>query len=330
MAMTPTQHKAVLLQESIEALNIIPNGIYLDGTFGRGGHSQEILARLNENGRLLCFDKDPQAIAHGKAMMGQDNRVQFFQECFSDMYRVIKNLGLLNQLNGILLDLGVSSPQLEEPERGFSFMRDGPLDMRMDPTRGLSAKDWLNSASSEDIIWVLRKYGEESFAKRIAHRIVESRVESPLNTTLELAKLVTQCVPFKKIGHHPATKTFQAIRIYINQELQSVETVLNDTQQLLGPLGRLAIISFHSLEDRMVKQFFRHQSKVDVPKGIAVLEKDLIAPFQWVIKRQRPSMIEIENNPRSRSATLRCLEKQGTLISKKDSKIESNTNKDLY
>jgi 16S rRNA (cytosine1402-N4)-methyltransferase len=319
--MTSLQHQSVLLQESIEALNIVPEGIYLDGTFGRGGHSSEILARLNENGRLLCFDKDPQAIAHGKTHFAHDNRVQFFQECFSDMYRVVKDLGLLNQLNGILLDLGVSSPQLEEPERGFSFMRDGPLDMRMDPTRGLSAKDWLNSASSEDIIWVLRKYGEESFAKRIANRIVESRAESPLNTTLELAKLVTECVPFKKIGHHPATKTFQAIRIYINQELKSVETVLNDTAQLLAVHGRLAIISFHSLEDRMVKQFFRHQSKVDVPRGMAVLEKDLIAPFQWVIKRQRASMMEVENNPRSRSATLRCLEKQGSLNESTKNKV---------
>lgn len=321
--MTTPQHQPVLLQETLEALNIVPDGIYLDGTFGRGGHAQEILKRLNDNGRLICFDKDPQAIAHAKAHIGTDSRVQVFQACFSEMVRIVKQLGLLGQINGILLDLGVSSPQLEEADRGFSFMRDGPLDMRMDPTKGLSAQAWLNSATSDNIIDVLRRYGEESFAKRIARNIIETRTQTPITTTLELANIVSKSVPYKKNGHHPATKTFQAIRIYINQELQAVESILQDIPQLLGVQGRLVVISFHSLEDRKVKQYFRRQSTVSVPKGIALLEKDLRAPFQWVVKRQRPSETEIENNPRARSATLRSIEK-------KDIQHESNKNKSLF
>lgn len=299
-----------MLNEALQGLNIIPDGIYIDGTFGRGGHSEAILQHLNDDGRLLCFDKDPQAVYFGKQRFQSDPRVSFYHACFSDMYRIAKEQKIDKKVNGILLDLGVSSPQLDEAERGFSFMREGPLDMRMDPLSGISAAKWLNHASSEDIITVLRKYGEESFAKRITRNIVEARAKKPISTTLELANIVAKSVPYKKIGQHPATKTFQAIRIYINQELQAIDGILNDAWELLAPMGRLAIISFHSLEDRKVKQFFREHSRVSVPKGLAIPEKELRAPFEWVVKRQRPSLDEIGHNLRARSATLRVAKKR--------------------
>lgn len=308
--MTTTQHLPVMLDEALKGLEIVPDGIYIDGTFGRGGHSQEILKSLNAQGKLLCFDKDPQAIEFGKRRFSEDKRVSFHQACFSDMYRIAKDHHIHQKVNGILLDLGVSSPQLDEAERGFSFMRDGPLDMRMDPTSGISAAKWINSAKSDDIIYVLRKFGEESFAKKIVRNIIEARTKKPISTTLELANIVAKSVPFKKIGQHPATKTFQAIRIFINQELQAVDLLLNDAWQLLAPQGRLAIISFHSLEDRKVKQFFRENSKVYVPKGLAILENELRSPFEWIIKRQRPSTDEIGQNLRARSATLRVAKKR--------------------
>ncbi len=310
LPMTTLQHHPVMLDEALQGLDIIPDGIYIDGTFGRGGHSQGILKHLNANGRLLCFDKDPQAVHFGKQRFEDDKRVTFYQACFSDMYRIAKEQCIDKKVNGILLDLGVSSPQLEEAERGFSFMREGPLDMRMDPLTGISAAKWLNSASSDDIIMVLRKYGEESFAKKITRNILEARSKKPISTTLELANIVAKSVPYKKIGHHPATKTFQAIRIYINQELQAIDGLLNDAWSLLAPLGRLAIISFHSLEDRKVKQFFREHSRVSVPKGLAIPEKDLRSPFEWIVKRQRPSMDEVGQNLRARSATLRVAKKR--------------------
>ncbi len=300
-----------MLQEALEGLEIVPDGIYIDGTFGRGGHSQEILKRLNSNGRLICFDKDPQAVSYGKAILA-DERVTFHHACFSDMYRIAKEQRIDKKVNGILLDLGVSSPQLDEAERGFSFMREGPLDMRMDPLNGISAAKWLNHAKPEDITYVLKKYGEESFAKRITRNIVEARTKKPLSSTLELANIVAKSVPYRKIGQHPATKTFQAIRIYINQELQAIDQLLDDAWELLAPLGRLAIISFHSLEDRKVKQFFRDHSKVFVPKGLAIQEKDLCSPFEWVVKRQRPSIDEVTQNMRARSATLRVAKKRQT------------------
>ncbi|MBS0288129.1 MAG: 16S rRNA (cytosine(1402)-N(4))-methyltransferase RsmH [Proteobacteria bacterium] len=304
------QHKPVMLDEALEGLNIVPDGVYIDGTFGRGGHSQAILKRLSPQGRLLCFDKDPQAVAFGKDQFNEDKRVTFYHACFSDMYRIAKDHHFDKRVNGILLDLGVSSPQLDEAERGFSFMREGPLDMRMDPLSGISAAKWLNAASSEDIIYVLRKYGEESFAKKITRNIIEARSKKPITTTLELANIVAKSVPYRKIGQHPATKTFQAIRIYINQELQAIDQLLNDAWELLAPLGRLAIISFHSLEDRKVKQFFREHSRVSVPKGLAIPEKELISPFEWIVKRQRPSMDEVGQNLRARSATLRVAQKR--------------------
>jgi len=304
-----TPHQSVMLQEAIEALNIIPEGVYIDATFGRGGHSHEILQRLNEHGRLFCLDKDPEAIAFGQHRFRDDKRVTFVHQCFGDLTTIAHDCGIATKVNGILLDLGVSSPQLDEASRGFSFMRDGPLDMRMDPTKGPSAKDWVNTASQEDIVYVLKKFGEESFAKRIARNIAEARTIKTIETTLELAHIVERCIPRQKIGRHPATKTFQAIRIHINRELQAIEQALAGAMRILAPGGRLVVISFHSLEDRMVKQFFNGQSKVKLPKGIALPEKDLKTPFKWVIKRQRPSEDEVNLNQRSRSATLRVAEK---------------------
>jgi 16S rRNA (cytosine1402-N4)-methyltransferase len=302
-------HQPVLLQEVITALAIDPNGIYIDGTFGRGGHSGEILKHLNSQGRLICFDKDPAAIAYGRERFGHDLRVLFFQACFSELVKISKECEIYQKINGILLDLGVSSPQLDEDARGFSFRRDGPLDMRMDPTKGISASEWLNTAEDTEIAWVLKKYAEETHWKRITRKIVEIRQKKPITTTIELAELVAGCMPFIKNGRHPATKTFQGIRIHINQELQAIDVVLQDALLALVPQGRLAMISFHSLEDRKVKQFFRAQSKVTLPAGIAIPEKDLIAPMKWLIKRQCPEDNEIANNPRARSATLRVAQK---------------------
>jgi 16S rRNA (cytosine1402-N4)-methyltransferase len=308
---TTNQHHPVMLQEVIAAMNIIPDGIYVDGTFGRGGHSAQILQHLNENGRLICLDKDPQAIDFAKTHFTADPRVTLVKSCFSELSQVANELNIKQKINGILLDLGVSSPQLDEAERGFSFMRDGPLDMRMDPTQGVSASEWLNKASLEDIIYVLRKYGEESFAPKIARKVIEARAQKPILTTLELANLISGCIPWsiKKMGKHPATKTFQAIRIHINQEMQTIEKVLGQVCDLLAPAGRFVVISFHSLEDRSIKQYFRDQSRVILPKGIAIVEKELKTPLKWIVKRQRPSQDEIGRNGRARSATLRVAER---------------------
>ncbi|MBS0290553.1 MAG: 16S rRNA (cytosine(1402)-N(4))-methyltransferase RsmH [Proteobacteria bacterium] len=307
--MTTISHLPVMLHEALAGLNIRPDGLYIDATFGRGGHSEAILNRLNAQGRLLCFDKDPQAIAHGQAYF-QDNRVIFYQTCFSKMKETLRALGVEKKVDGILLDLGVSSPQLEQPQRGFSFMRDGPLDMRMNPNQGISAAQWINQAEAKTIAKVLKHYGEEAFAKKISHAIVAARLKNPILTTLALANLVAQCVPFKKMHQHPATKTFQAIRIFINQELTAIEQLLQDVTHLLAPGARLAMISFHSLEDRMVKRYFRQYSTVKVPKGLAILEKELIPEFEWVVKRQKPSLEEVSYNHRARSATLRVLQKR--------------------
>lgn len=307
--MTQAIHQSVMLNEVTTALNIKQNGIYVDGTFGRGGHSQAILSQLGPNGRLIVLDKDPEAIAHAKTLFGHDARFQCFHACFSDLYKIAQQNQLLGKIDGILLDLGISSPQVDVAERGFSFMRDGPLDMRMDTTQGISASEWLNKADASDIIKVLYEYGEESFAKKIAHKICATRVENPIETTKQLANLVAECVFVKNHQKHPATKTFQAIRIYINQELQAIEVALKDCQDLLAYQGRLVVISFHSLEDRKIKQFFRRVSKVQLPKGVAIPEKELQAPFKWVVKRQRPQDEELERNQRARSATLRVAEK---------------------
>ncbi|MGX3013041.1 16S rRNA (cytosine(1402)-N(4))-methyltransferase RsmH [Ursidibacter sp. B-7004-1] len=307
------KHITVLLNEAVEGLAIDPNGIYIDGTFGRGGHSRLILSQLSETGRLIAIDRDPRAIAEAETI--KDPRFQIIHSAFSAIPEICQQLELVGKISGILLDLGVSSPQLDEAERGFSFMRDGPLDMRMDTTKGLSAMEWLASVSVEDLAWVLKEFGEERFAKKIAQAVVSYNKSAPekISRTLELANIVASAVPFKDKHKHPATRTFQAIRIFINSELDELEKALNSAISVLAPQGRLSIISFHSLEDRMVKQFMRKHSKGDaVPKGLPILESELnknIA-LKTIGKAIMPTDAEIEANPRSRSAVLRIAEKR--------------------
>ncbi|NVO99296.1 16S rRNA (cytosine(1402)-N(4))-methyltransferase RsmH, partial [Photobacterium damselae subsp. damselae] len=269
------EHVSVLLHESVDGLAIKPDGIYIDGTFGRGGHSRLILSKLGENGRLYSIDRDPQAIAEAQKI--DDPRFNIIHGPFSGMEKYMEERDLIGRVDGILLDLGVSSPQLDDAERGFSFMRDGPLDMRMDPTSGQAASEWLATADASDIAWVLKEFGEERFAKRIARGIVEHREDpekEPLTRTLQLANLIAQVSPFKDKHKHPATRSFQAIRIYINSELDEIATALNGAVNILAPGGRLSVISFHSLEDRMVKRFMRNKSKgPEIPAGLPLTEE---------------------------------------------------------
>ena len=316
MIFSAPEHKTVLLYEAVEGLALKENGIYIDATFGRGGHSRLILSRLAANGRLIAVDRDPRAIAAAKKI--QDTRFQIVHDRFSHLAEIGEKLGLIGKIDGILLDLGVSSPQLDEAERGFSFMLDGPLDMRMDTTQGLSVAQWLQQVSVEDLAWVLKTFGEERFAKRIAAAIVayqQSAVKNgtePLTRTSQLAALIAQAVPFKDKHKHPATRSFQAIRIFINAELDELDNVLQAALRLLAPQGRLAVISFHSLEDRAVKHFMRKQSQGDaVPKGLPLREDQLERnrTLKLVGKAILPSAVEIAQNPRARSAVLRVAEK---------------------
>ncbi|QQF77381.1 16S rRNA (cytosine(1402)-N(4))-methyltransferase RsmH [Histophilus somni] len=310
------EHFTVLLREAVDGLAIKPNGIYVDGTFGRGGHSRLILSKLVEQGRLIAIDRDPQAIQVAQNI--QDPRFRIVHDSFSAIPDICEKLGLTGKIDGILLDLGVSSPQLDNAERGFSFMKDGPLDMRMDTTQGLSATEWLRQVSEQDLAWVLKTFGEERFAKRIAQAIIgynKSAVQSgaePLNRTLQLAELIAQSVPFKDKYKHPATRSFQAIRIFINSELDELEKVLNGALNVLAPQGRLSIISFHSLEDRMVKHFIRKQSKGDdLPKGLPLREEQIQhnQKLKPVGKAIMPTEQEMAANVRSRSAVLRIAER---------------------
>ncbi len=305
------QHKTVLLNEAVNALAIKDDGIYVDGTFGRGGHSRLILSKLGSNGRLISIDRDVRA--QQNAMQIDDPRFTFVHGEFSRANHYIEQLGLSGKIDGFLLDLGVSSPQLDDPERGFSFMRDGPLDMRMDTTKGVTASDWLRNSDVDDIAWVLKTFGEEKFAKRIARAIVEQNSISPLVRTLELANLIEKVMPKKDKHKHPATRSFQAIRIYINSELEEVEQALNQSLSMLANQGRLAIISFHSLEDRIVKQFISKQSKgPQLPAGLPLTEEQIKqygSPVLNQLGKIKASESEIADNPRSRSAILRVAEK---------------------
>ena len=262
------KHTSVLLQECLDGLAIKPDGIYIDATFGRGGHSGEILSQLGEQGRLIAFDRDPQAIEAAKRF-ADDERFTIVHSPFADMADVIESMSLTGEIDGVLMDLGVSSPQLDDAERGFSFLRDGPLDMRMDTSRGQSAAEWLAEADEQDITQVIKEFGEEKFGKRIAHAIVNERKVNPITRTSELVRIIDQAMPVKDKFKHPATRTFQGIRIYINAELEQLRVGLKAATAILKPKGRLAVISFHSLEDRLVKRFMKEQSKGKaVPHGL--------------------------------------------------------------
>lgn len=311
--MTTSSHISVLLAETLAGLAIKADGIYLDGTFGRGGHSREIMKQLGPTGRLYAIDRDPAAIAAAAPLLA-DARFHITHSPFAALARIAEEHAIFGKLDGILLDLGVSSPQLDDAERGFSFMRDGPLDMRMDPTSGMSAADWLATADVEDITFVLREYGEEKFAWRIANAIVAHRTEQPLTRTAELAALISNVVPKSaKEKKHPATRSFQAIRIYVNSELEQVNLALQGAMAALKPGGRLCVISFHSLEDRMVKQFMRRHSKAEpVPRGLPLTDAQLYKaiPLQLVGKAIMPTEAELAANPRARSAVLRIAQRQ--------------------
>ncbi|MGO2371117.1 16S rRNA (cytosine(1402)-N(4))-methyltransferase RsmH [Pseudoalteromonas sp. KG3] len=307
------EHISVLMDETIDALAIKSDGIYMDGTFGRGGHSGQILARLGEHGRLQAIDQDPQAIKSAEKF-ADDSRFAIAHTRFSNLYEVAEQNDLLGKVDGILLDIGVSSPQLDDAERGFSFMKDGPLDMRMDPTSGRSAAQWLAEAELEDIVYVIKTYGEEKFGRRIAHKVLEVREHTPITTTKQLADLVDEAVPVKDKFKHPATRTFQAIRIYINSELEEIQTALQAALAVLKPGGRLVVISFHSLEDRIVKQFIKKQSKgAALPRGLPLTDAQINQnlTLKAVGKAIKPSQAEIDRNPRSRSSVLRVAQRLG-------------------
>lgn len=301
------EHQSVLFQESIEALSIRPLGTYVDGTFGRGGHSRGILERLAPRGRLFAFDRDPEAVMAAEAI--QDPRFKLVHSAFSGMAPALLSFGV-RRVDGVLLDLGVSSPQLDQAERGFSFRREGPLDMRMDTSRGETVAEFIDRIDEEALVRVLRTYGEERFAKRIARAILAAR---PLRSTLALARVVASVTPRGDGAVDPLTRTFQALRIAVNAELQEIEAVLPQALHLLEDGGRLAVISFHSLEDRLVKQFMaRESSPPELPPGLAVRESDRPKPaLKRVGKAIFPTHLEMQNNPRSRSAVLRVAEKIG-------------------
>lgn len=303
------QHETVLLEEAVASLHIRADGVYVDATFGRGGHSRKILAALGETGRLWAFDKDPAAIAAGQTWV--DARFGLIHSGFVHLADQLAERGVY-QVDGVLMDLGVSSPQLDDAERGFSFRFDAPLDMRMDTTQGKSAADWLAEADEADIRGVIKDYGEERYAKSIASAIVAQRALAPIATTKQLAELVAAVVPTREPGQNPATRTFQAIRIYINRELEELSLALPQALQLLAPGGRLVVISFHSLEDRIVKRALREASSPPVmPRRLPVRAADIPEPKIRLIGRAiRPGHAETEANPRARSATMRVAERR--------------------
>lgn len=306
------EHLPVMFAEALQQLAIKEDGVYLDCTFGRGGHSQGILSLLGPSGRLLAFDRDLEAINsdYAQAML-EDKRFKLIHTHFSELENIVISEGLAGKIDGILMDLGVSSPQLDNPERGFSFLRDGPLDMRMDGNAGVTAEQWLAGVDEKELVKVLFEYGEERFARRIAHAIVEKRAESPLTTTRELAKLIEDAVPVKEKHKHPATRSFQAIRIEINSELDELKAVLQQSARLLKPGGRLVVISFHSLEDRIVKRFIRSESGAKYNPGkLPIKEMDIT---KGILKKAGKALKagprEIVQNPRARSAIMRVAER---------------------
>ena len=304
-------HQTVLLDEAVAALITDTSGRYIDGTFGRGGHSRKILEALSVDGQLLGIDKDPEAISSADELKSEDDRFAIYHGSFKELDDAASEQGW-SGVTGILLDLGVSSPQIDDASRGFSFLNDGPLDMRMNPEKGLSAEQWIACADVKEIITVLKEYGEERFAKRIAGAIVEARESGVIDTTAKLQKIVADANPAWEKGKNPATRAFQAIRIKVNDELTDLEEVLETASEALKPGGRLVVISFHSLEDRMVKRFMRKKAKGDEPPaGVPIREDEIHRPFALVGKAVKPSKKEVEHNVRSRSAVMRVMEKLG-------------------
>ena len=313
---TEYKHKTVLLDEAVDALGISgerANGVYIDGTFGRGGHSRLILEHLGPQGRLIAFDKDTQAIASASEI--SDPRFHIVHDSFATMTEALQELGV-TQVDGVLMDLGISSPQVDDASRGFSFRADGPLDMRMDTTRGISAAEWLASEDEEKIREVIKNYGEERFAFQIAKAIVARRQTDAITGTRQLAELVAHAVKTREKGKDPATRTFQAIRIFVNKELEDLEVGLEAAFTALAPFGRMSVISFHSLEDRIVKQFFASKVKVEQPdRRLPIRHLDLPQPQMRLLNRIKPSDQEVTENPRSRSAILRVSERLPEAVS---------------
>lgn len=303
-------HLTVLLEEAVDSLLWDEDGIYIDGTFGRGGHSQRILNHLSPKGRLIGIDKDLDAVAWAQEQFKSEKRFDIQQGSFAQLKQIVDSKGLVNQVSGVLLDLGVSSPQLDQAERGFSFMRDGDLDMRMDTGAGQSAADWIASVKEEELMKVLKEYGDEKFARRIAKAIVAARVSSPITRTQQLAEIIAAAHPAWEPGRHPATKSFLAIRLFINRELEDLTALLEQVLEVLAPKGRLVIISFHSLEDRIVKRFIKGMSRGrELPRRLPIQDSAIEKSMKSLGKPIRASDEEVRQNPRSRSAIMRVAEK---------------------
>lgn len=304
------EHQAVMLDEAVAGLNIQPGGIYVDATYGRGGHARAILVKLDAAGKLLVMDKDPHAIADAQQLASTDPRVSVFAGSFKEMTNFCTQQGVLGHVDGILFDLGVSSPQLDQAERGFSFMREGELDMRMDPTSGVSVATWLATASAIDIAAILKTLGEERFSKRVAAAIVAAREQQAITTTTQLANIISNAIPVKEKHKHPATRSFQALRIFINQELEDLTAAMQQVLQVLTTQGRLVVISFHSLEDRIVKQFIAGHIKGDIfPHLLPIKHEQLRPKLRKIGKAIKASDAEVKVNVRARSAVLRIAEK---------------------
>jgi len=303
-------HLPVMLEEVIAALDVRGDGRYIDCTFGRGGHSRALLERLGPGGRLIALDRDPGAVASEEARaLGRDPRFQLVHANFRALAEVAHASGVAGEVDGILMDLGVSSPQLDDPRRGFAFLHEGPLDMRMNPAEGPSAAEWLAEAGESEIADVIWRYGEERFSRRIARAIVATRSATPLRTTRQLVELIETAVPWRDRHKHPATRTFQALRIHVNRELEALEQALRQAVEILSPGGRLVVIAFHSLEDRIVKRFIRREARGEpLPKGLPVPERE--RNLRLAAKgRKRPGALEVARNPRARSAVLRVAER---------------------
>lgn len=304
--MSDFQHLTVMLQSAVDQVLHRPDGVYVDGTFGRGGHSRLLLQQLAPEGRLFAFDLDPEAIAVGRQLQQEDPRFHIFHSSFAQLESCLASQGV-TAIDGLLLDLGVSSPQIDDAERGFSFMRDGPLDMRMNTTAGISASEWVNTIDEQEMVRVFFAYGEERHSRRITRAILARRVQLPFTRTLELANCIAQAAPNSKAqGKHPATRCFQAIRIEINQELKAVEDVLQQTLRLLNKEGRLVVISFHSLEDRIVKTFMRKNSQgPELPRGLPIQGELPKGPLELMTKALKATDAELSDNVRARSAIMR-------------------------